>query len=110
MDNNTRAHSLADGLSKLYARNMSTKRYVIKPAYHSRPNGRLKLYLIYDTDYPVFFDEQAMQPNWVVMDHGGPGCLVDFFESRGIDREDIRLDVARVLKDSEAARYLARAK
>lgn len=92
---------IASARSLLYYQGMGDKRYIVKPAYFSGQQGRVKLYLIYDTESPVF-EGHTMMPSWVLRD--SYGALQRFWRGRAGD-DDIRLAPARVLSSDEAVKY-----
>lgn len=93
---------IVSALSLVYHDSMGEKRYIVKPAYFSGSAGRVKLYLIYDTEFPVF-EGHVMMPSWVLKDSFG--VLQRFCRSKGLPEDDTRLAPARVLSSDEAAWY-----
>lgn len=92
--------------SLVYHETMGEKRFIVKPAYYSGSAGRVKLYLIYDTEFPVF-DGHVMMPSWVLKDSFG--VLQRFAKAKGLPEDDTRLAPARVLSSEEAAKYGSKA-
>ena len=85
------------------------ERYLVKPAYYTCPKTerRGKLYLVYDTERPIFDSCQNMTPRWVV-DGDNRFALPSFMQTMLIPDDQWQLGPSVILRWPQADAFLAR--